>query len=214
VSESRSGSAGAGRSDNGVSPRGLRRGGVALLAAGLLALAAGALPVALSALPALLAPPLRAQDAASQAPQTPAADAARERAIDERVLAITDMLRCPTCQGISVRDSEASFSRQIRDKVRRMVEEGQSDEDIKAYFVSRYGEWILRAPKKEGLGLVLWLAPGAALLLAGGLIGFRLYRSHRHPAADLPPDAADALTPEQQARIQRDLRRFEEDAEE
>ena len=211
MSASRSGSAGARRSGSGGAPRGLRRGGLALLTAGCLMLAAGALP---AALPALLAPSVRAQDAASQPTLTPTAAAERERAIEERVLAITDMLRCPTCQGISVRDSEASFSRQIRDKVRRMVEEGQSDEDIKAYFVSRYGEWILRAPKKEGLGLVLWLAPGAALLLAGGLIGFRLYRSHRHPAADLPPAAGDALTPEQQARIQRDLRRFEEDAEE
>jgi cytochrome c-type biogenesis protein CcmH len=174
------------------------------LAALLLALAAASLAVASLAPSAPAAEP-----PTTPAPATPAA-APDERALDERVQAITDMLRCPTCQGISVKDSEASFSRQIRDKVRRMVEEGQSDEDIKAYFVSRYGEWILRAPKKEGLGLVLWLAPGTALLLAGGLIGWRLYRSHRHPARDLPPAGANALTPEQQARIQRDLQRFED----
>ena len=129
--------------------------------------------------------------------------------VEARVQGITDMLRCPTCQGISVRDSEASFSRQIRDKVRRMVEEGQSDEDIKAYFVSRYGEWILRAPKKEGLGLVIWMAPGAAILLAGGWIGWRVYRGHRHPASHV--EGAQELTPEQRERIARDLRRFEEE---
>jgi cytochrome c-type biogenesis protein CcmH len=134
-----------------------------------------------------------------------------DRELDERVQRITDMLRCPTCQGISVRDSEAAFSQQIRAKVRRMVEEGQTDDDIKAYFVSRYGEWILRAPPAQGLGLVVWLAPGAALVLAGGLLGWRLYRSHRHPAAELGAHPEQALTAEQRERIARDLQRFEEE---
>jgi cytochrome c-type biogenesis protein CcmH len=131
--------------------------------------------------------------------------------IEARVQAISDMLRCPTCQGISVRDSEAAFSRQIKDKVRRMVEEGQSDEDIKAYFVSRYGEWILRAPKKEGIGLLLWLAPGAALLIAGGVIGWRTYRGHAPPSADRRGEGEAGLSPEQRERIARDLQRFEEE---
>jgi cytochrome c-type biogenesis protein CcmH len=162
--------------------------------------AAGLLPLAALALAVLLA---------LAAPSAGWAQAPNQRELDERVQRITDMLRCPTCQGISVKDSEASFSRQIRDKVRRMVEEGQSDEDIKAYFVSRYGEWILRAPKKEGLGLVIWLAPGTALLLAGGWIGWRVYRGRRHPSADL--HGAPELTPEQRERIARDLQRFEEE---
>jgi cytochrome c-type biogenesis protein CcmH len=130
-----------------------------------------------------------------------------ERELDEKVQAITDQLRCPTCQAVSVRDSEASFSIQIREKVRRMVLEGQSEEAIKAYFVSRYGEWILRAPKKEGLGLVLWLLPGVGMLAAAGLIGWRVYRNSRAPSTSRQP----TLTPEQQDRIARDLRRFEEE---
>lgn len=132
-----------------------------------------------------------------------------EQEIDEKTRLIADQLRCPTCQGLSVRDSEASLSRQIHDKVRRMVREGQSEEAIKAYFVSRYGEWILRAPKKEGLGLVLWLLPGLGLLLCGGLIGIRVYRNHRERVA-APPIPADSLTDEQRARISRDLQNFEE----
>jgi len=134
-----------------------------------------------------------------------------DREIDLRVQGITEMLRCPTCQGISVRDSEASFSQQIRAKVRRMVEEGQSDDDIKAYFVSRYGEWILRAPPAQGLGLVVWLAPLGALVLAGGLIGWRLYRSHQNPTERLHQEDKGSLTPDQRERIARDLQRFEEE---
>jgi cytochrome c-type biogenesis protein CcmH len=144
----------------------------------------------------------------------PAADTVRalgEEEIEARVLAITDGLRCPTCQGISVRDSEAGFSQQIREKVRRMVIEGQSDEDIRAYFVSRYGEWILRAPKKEGIGLVLWILPGAALLVAGGLVFWRIRRAGRgRPQASAPAPEAE-LSPEQRARIARDLKRFEDE---
>ena len=138
-------------------------------------------------------------------------------ALEARVREIADQLRCPTCQGISVNDSEASFSVQIKDKVRRMLEEGQNEEQIKTYFVSRYGEWILRAPKKEGLGLVLWVLPGAMILLVGGLLIFRLYRNQQSSGvgqeasgAATPVTSGSALTPEQRERIQRDLKRFEE----
>ncbi len=133
-----------------------------------------------------------------------------ERELDAEVQRISDMLRCPTCQGISVKDSEAAFSRQIKDKVRRMVQEGQTEEQIKAFFVSRYGEWILRAPKKEGIGLVLWLAPGAAMLGVGGWIGYRLWRNTREAREETADTGdTDILTPEQRARIDRDLQRFE-----
>lgn len=135
-------------------------------------------------------------------------------ALDKRVRDVSDGLRCPTCQGISVNDSEATFSKQIRAKVRRMLQEGQNEQQIQAYFVSRYGEWILRAPKKEGLGLVLWLLPGLLILAAGTWIIFNIRRS----AAALEANSADsqgasqsALSKADQERIERDLRRFEEE---
>ena len=134
----------------------------------------------------------------------------KEDPLEVEVRRIADMFRCPTCQAISVNDSEAAFSRQIKDKVRRMLLEGQSEEQIKEYFVSRYGEWILRAPKKQGLGLVLWLLPGGGLLLFGGWILNRAIRRARASQAARKLGAADELTPEQMQRIERDLGRFEE----
>jgi cytochrome c-type biogenesis protein CcmH len=136
-------------------------------------------------------------------------------AIEQRVQAISDQLRCPTCQAISVKDSEAAFSVQIRDKVRHMLEEGQSEDQIKAYFVSRYGEWILRSPPKAGVGLVVWVLPFAAILVAGGLIAWGITRRSRARAvagfATLVPASGMPLTPEQRERIQADLKRFEEE---
>jgi cytochrome c-type biogenesis protein CcmH len=130
-------------------------------------------------------------------------------ALDRRVREISDGLRCPTCQSISVNDSEAAFSRQIRAKVRRMLEEGQREQQIKAFFVSRYGEWILRAPKKEGLGLVLWLLPGLLMAGVGAWIGIKVHKSARAGrggAADTQP-----LGKAERERVERDLRRFEEE---
>ena len=131
-------------------------------------------------------------------------------ALEVRVREITDQLRCPTCQGISVKDSSASFSRQITDKVRRMLVEGQSEEQIKAFFVSRYGEWILRAPKKEGLGLVLWLLPGLAILLVGGWVIVKVQRNVAEVRTARAEAPESLLSEEEQARIERDMRRFEE----
>ena len=131
-------------------------------------------------------------------------------ALDKRVREISDGLRCPTCQAISVNDSEAAFSKQIRAKVRRMLQEGQNEQQIQAYFVSRYGEWILRAPKKEGLGLVLWLLPGLLMLAVGTWIIFNIRRG----ASAVGSNSADSQgTPSKanRERIERDLRRFEEE---
>lgn len=134
-----------------------------------------------------------------------------EEALDGRVREVADGLRCPTCQGISVNDSEAAFSRQIRDKVRRMLQEGQNGEQIRAYFVSRYGEWILRAPKKEGLGLVLWILPGLLIFLAGVWIVVNIRRSGGTARRGGAGTSSRPLSKADQERIARDLRRFEEE---
>ena len=157
--------------------------------------------------------------------------------LERRVQTISDQLRCPTCQAISVKDSEAAFSVQIRDKVRHMVEEGQSDDQIRAYFVARYGEWILRAPPKEGVGLIVWVLPLAAMLAAGAAMAWTIVRRSKAkagansvpggsvaPGTPAAPGAAPArgaaatpgasvapLTSEQRERVQADLKRFEEE---
>ena len=53
-------------------------------------------------------------------------------------------LRCPTCTGLSVLDSDASFSVQIKDQVDEQIKEGKSKDEILSFFVERYGPWILK----------------------------------------------------------------------
>ena len=124
--------------------------------------------------------------------------------LEERFKKLSNELRCPTCQGLAVKDSEAGFSTSIKGKIRELMEKGNSDEEIKAYFTERYGEWILRAPPISGFNLVLWILPGAAII--AGLL-WVLYRSKKW--VEKPKKGLKELSPEEEQKIMDDLSRFE-----
>src|SRR6478736_6329758 len=92
-------------------------------------------------------------------------DAARE----ERVQRVGKALRCAVCQGVSIADSPASMARAQLDKVRELVAEGKSEEEIIDYFVARYGEWVLLEPPRHGFNWLVWLGP-LALIAAGAFV--------------------------------------------
>lgn len=81
-------------------------------------------------------------------------------------------LRCPVCQNLSVADSPSEMANQMRDLIREKLQQGESPDQIRGYFVSRYGEWILLAPKRQGFNWVAWLLPFGAILVGGGIIGW------------------------------------------
>ncbi|MEE9182366.1 MAG: cytochrome c-type biogenesis protein [candidate division NC10 bacterium] len=89
--------------------------------------------------------------------------------LEEQVQQIAAELRCPVCQALSVADSPSKMAQQIRNLVRERLQAGESPEAVKAYFVERYGEWILLAPKREGFNLLVWVLP--FLGLGGGAVG-------------------------------------------
>lgn len=97
---------------------------------------------------------------------------------DARVRSIAKEVRCPTCEGLSVAESDATASRAIRDEIRRRVEAGESSGEIRAYLVGRFGKDILLKPESSGAGAVVWALPVAAFVAAvGGLvIAFRRLR--------------------------------------
>ena len=117
---------------------------------------------------------------------------------------LSNELRCPTCQGLSVKDSEAGFSASIKGKIRELMKHGKSDEEIMAYFVERYGEWILRSPPVSGFNMVLWVLPGAAIVT--GLL-WVLYRSKNW--VEKPTEEMTGLTLDEEQKIMDDLSRFE-----
>jgi cytochrome c-type biogenesis protein CcmH len=90
--------------------------------------------------------------------------------LEAKVHEVASVLRCPVCQGLSLNDSPSELSQQMRQLVREKLAAGESPEEIKAYFVSKYGEWVLLEPKPKGMNLVVYLAPFILLLGGGGLI--------------------------------------------
>ena len=115
-------------------------------------------------------------------------------ALEARARAISDGLRCPVCRNESIDESQAGVARDIRLLVRERLLAGDSDQEVTAAVVARYGEYALLRPNAEGANLVLWLA-APTLLLAGLGIGWAAVRK-RGAAPEEP-----ALTAEEQARL-------------
>jgi cytochrome c-type biogenesis protein CcmH len=127
--------------------------------------------------------------AGSAAPESPYAQPL-PAAQEARVHQLAKELRCPVCQGVSIADSPATVAQAQLIKVREMIATGKSDDEVREYFVSRYGEWALLRPKAEGVNLLVWLGP--ALLLLGGLaiIGRQVIRGPGAAQPSPPPPAA------------------------
>jgi cytochrome c-type biogenesis protein CcmH len=91
----------------------------------------------------------------------------RDSVLEARTAAIAATLRCPVCQGESIQDSPAELAQNMKAIVREQLQAGRTPEEIKAYFVSKYGEWILLEPQLKGLNIALYVFP--VVLVLGGL---------------------------------------------
>lgn len=99
-------------------------------------------------------------------------------ALEARARDLSKDLRCLVCRNESIDDSNAALARDLRILVRERITAGDSDAEVIAFLVDRYGEYVLLKPTLTGANLVLWIAGPAMLLLAGG-IAFGYLRSRR-----------------------------------
>src|SRR5574337_1903797 len=88
--------------------------------------------------------------------------------LEEQTLRLAAELRCPVCQNLSVADSPSEMATQMREVIHDKLKNGESPDQIRSYFVSRYGEWILLSPARRGFNWVAWLLPFVAILGGGG----------------------------------------------
>jgi cytochrome c-type biogenesis protein CcmH len=107
--------------------------------------------------------------------------------LEQRYLALTHELRCMQCQNESLADSPVELAADLRHEVRDMLLAGNSDAQVRAFMVARYGDFILFRPRFTPRTAWLWLAPGV-LLVIGALV---LVRVMRQRAALLPQDDED-----------------------
>ena len=94
----------------------------------------------------------------------------------ERYHQFTAELRCPKCQNQNIADSNAPIAKDLRNLLHQQLEAGASDDDIRAFMVARYGEFVLYRPRYSGVTLLLWLAPVLLLLTAGCAVFLLLRR--------------------------------------
>jgi cytochrome c-type biogenesis protein CcmH len=119
-----------------------------------------------------------------------------ERTPGERADALAAELRCPDCQGLSVADSPTRSAQEIRRQIDDLVATGATDDEIRAHFTDRYGEWIRLAPSAP----VLWLVP-FAVVLAGAIGLFLWLRVRRSPETEARP----AISDEERRRLRREM---------
>lgn len=121
--------------------------------------AAPELPAELPAvLPVVVSAGVAGQSARSESPMTPEVQARWEHIAAE--------LRCLVCQNESLASSTAELAMDLRHEVRHLIEQGQSDTDIRTFLVSRYGDFVLYKPEVKPATWLLWFGPFALLLLA------------------------------------------------
>jgi cytochrome c-type biogenesis protein CcmH len=100
--------------------------------------------------------------------------------VQARTDRIASDIKCPTCQGLSVKQSSAGPAKAIYSEIQRQVTEGQSDANIRGYLVSRFGTEQLLRPEATGVSSVVWIAPVVfgIVALAGLLFAFARWRKN------------------------------------
>ena len=120
------------------------------------------------------------------------------RTTAERARAISESIKCPTCQGQSVADSSAPSARAIRTEVARRIEGGETDDQIRDYIAGIYGEEALLTPPSDGVAGLIWVLPVAGLVAALGALAI-VFRRWRVPE-DVEVSDEDRVLVEQARR--------------
>ncbi len=105
-----------------------------------------------------------------------------------RAEAIGNQLRCLVCQNESVEQSDADLARDLRRIIRQRVVAGDSDKQVIDWMVARYGNFVRLRPPFNVTTLILWFAPGIALLFGVGAV---VVARRRRPAAPAPLSEAE-----------------------
>ncbi len=108
---------------------------------------------------------------------------AKEPLIEQRLIHISEELRCLVCQNESLASSRAELANDLREEVRLLIRQDKSDDAIKAYLVERYGDFVLYRPEVKPLTWLLWFGPFALLLC--GVVGMALYVRQRQAVQKL-----------------------------
>lgn len=122
-------------------------------------------------------------------PSARAADAppvAADPVLEQRVLTLSEQLRCLVCQNQTIAESHAELAVDLRNQVREQLGQGRNEQQVIDYMVARYGDFVMYRPPFKPMTWLLWWGP--ALLLAAGLGALALQlRRRAADDTDFPP---------------------------
>jgi len=122
--------------------------------------------------------------------------------VEQRLKSLGEQLRCLVCQNQTIAESNASLALDLRNQIRAQVAAGKSDDEIRAYLVERYGDFVLYDPPIKPTTWLLWFGPFALLCVGGGVWWIILRRRRRAIAA------ADAIDDATQRRADESARKL------
>ena len=98
---------------------------------------------------------------------------------ENRIKKLNKSIMCPVCPGESIDQSQNELAGYMRSIVREKIDQGNSDEEIRGYFVDRYGSVVLMEPPSSGLGMLAWAVPPVGLVVAVISVWLTLYLMRR-----------------------------------
>ncbi|GAB4564357.1 MAG: cytochrome c-type biogenesis protein CcmH [Rhizobacter sp.] len=113
--------------------------------------------------------------------------------VEQRLVHIAEELRCLVCQNESLAGSRADLALDLKREIRQLIKQGKTDQEVRDFLVTRYGDYVLYRPPVKPTTWLLWGGP--FVLLAAGLAGLIVFLRKRRPAEA-------ALSPEDQRRAE------------
>ena len=96
---------------------------------------------------------------------------------EKQARSLMETVRCLVCQGQSIADSDADMAGDMRALIRERIQKGESPEQVRAWLVERYGDWVTYAPPQHGVAAILWALPAILILIGGFVAAGRIRRS-------------------------------------
>lgn len=125
-------------------------------------------------LAALLIAPVQAGSRMAAAPLANVQLADPEQ--EQQARSLMETVRCLVCQGQSIADSDADMAGDMRALIRERIQKGESPEQVRAWLVERYGDWVTYAPPQHGVAALLWALPAVLILIGGFVAAGRIRR--------------------------------------
>jgi len=112
-----------------------------------------------------------------------AAPLADDPVVEQRLISISEEMRCLVCQNESLAGSRSDLANDLRREIRTLIKEGKSDDQIRSFMVERYGDFVLYRPPVKPITWLLWVGPFVILLLGVGVLLSYLRRRNQAPTA-------------------------------